>query len=216
MSATDFQVLFERSPCSYLVLRPDLTILAVSDAYLRATKTTREDLIGQNLFEAFPDDPSDPEATGAANLRASMREVLLHKRPHRMPVQRYPIRQRASSQNQAFEERYWNPLNVPVLNAAGEVEFIFHHVEDVTELVRLKHEKLARDRDLTEMSAQSERYVQLLDSAPDATVIVSDDGRIRLVNVQAEKMFGYSRRELIDQRSRFCCQSGFVPDMGCI
>jgi PAS domain-containing protein len=58
----DFRLLFESAPSLYLVLSPDLTIVAVSDAYLRATLTTRESLLGCALFEAFPDNPDDPSA----------------------------------------------------------------------------------------------------------------------------------------------------------
>ena len=43
-----------------------------------------------------------------------------------------------------------------------------------------------------------EPYSQLLDTAPDAMVVVGNDGRIHLVNVQTEKMFGYARSELVD------------------
>jgi PAS domain S-box-containing protein len=189
-------MLFEETPCSLLVMRPDLTIVAVSDAYLHATMTRRADIVGRKVFDVFPDDPADPEATAASSARASFREVLLHKRPHRMSVLRYPI-PRPPFDSGAFEERYWNMINTPVLSGDGQVAYIVHHVEDVTELVRLKHEKVVQDRSLTAIAAQSARYEELIDSAPDATVIVSEDGQIRLVNVQAEKMFGYSRAELV-------------------
>jgi len=53
----DFRLLFEGAPGRYLVLTPDLKIVAVSEAYLRATRTQRAAIIGRALFEAFPDDP---------------------------------------------------------------------------------------------------------------------------------------------------------------
>src|SRR5205807_352567 len=47
---------------------------------------------------------------------------------------------------------------------------------------------------------QEQRTKELLDSAPDAIIIVNRDGRIVLVNSQTEKLFGYSRQELLDQK----------------
>ena len=64
----DFRRLFESAPGLYLVLAPDLRIVAASDAYLRATMTHREDILGRGLFEVFPDNPDDPAATGVRNL----------------------------------------------------------------------------------------------------------------------------------------------------
>ena len=65
-SNPDFKALFESAPGLFLVLKPDLTIVAVSDAYLAATMTRREDILGRGLFDVFPDNPDDPAATGVA------------------------------------------------------------------------------------------------------------------------------------------------------
>ena len=43
------------------------------------------------------------------------------------------------------------------------------------------------------------RFTALLEAAPDAMICVSQDGRIALVNAQAERLFGYTRDELIGQ-----------------
>jgi PAS domain S-box-containing protein len=133
----DFRALFESAPGSYLVLTPELTIVAVSDAYLRATMTQRDEILGRRLFEVFPDNPDDPSATGVASLRASLDRVLQHGAPDTMAVQKYDIR-RPESEGGGFEERYWSPVNSPVLGAHGEVTYLIHRVEDVTEFVRLK------------------------------------------------------------------------------
>ena len=67
--ASDFRALFEGSPNLYLVLDPDLKIVAVSDAYCRATKTERPAILGRGIFDVFPDNPADLKATGVSNLR---------------------------------------------------------------------------------------------------------------------------------------------------
>lgn len=126
--------MFEFAPDAYLLLAPDaprFTMVAANAARLRATLTKREAVIGRPLFEVFPDNPADPAATGVRNLRASLYEVLRTKQAHRMPVQKYDIRK----PNGDFEERYWEPLNSPVLDERGELIYIIHRVEDVTERV---------------------------------------------------------------------------------
>jgi signal transduction histidine kinase/CheY-like chemotaxis protein len=130
----DFQVLFAESPEVLLVLRPDsprFTMVAATNARLRATHTTRDSL-GRGLFEVFPDNPDDPEVTGTSNLRASLERVLATRQPDTMAVQKYDIR----GADGRFETKYWSPKNLPVLSPQGEVEYILHRVEDVTELVR--------------------------------------------------------------------------------
>ena len=51
--------------------------------------------------------------------------------------------------------------------------------------------------DITERKRNERRFRALLESAPDAMVIVNQQGSITLVNSQAEKMFGYSREEML-------------------
>ncbi len=106
-SAPDFRTLFESVPGLYLVLTPDLTIVGASDAYLNATMTRRQEIVGRGLFEVFPDNPDDPNATGVANLRASLERVLTHRCPDAMAVQKYDVR-RPESQGGGFQERYWS------------------------------------------------------------------------------------------------------------
>jgi signal transduction histidine kinase/ActR/RegA family two-component response regulator len=141
----DFRLMFESAPGQYLVLSPDLTIIAVSDAYLRATMTKRAEILGRQLFDVFPDNPDDTTATGVSNLRASLLRVLEERRPDAMAVQKYDIR-RPESENGGFEERYWSPINSPVFGTDGRIAYIIHRVEDVTEFVRLRRQGSEQSR----------------------------------------------------------------------
>ncbi|MGC1581573.1 MAG: hypothetical protein WA766_08825, partial [Candidatus Acidiferrales bacterium] len=121
----DFRALFESAPGLYLVLTPSLQIVAVSDAYLRATLTKREAIVGRGVFDVFPDNPDDPAADGVSNLRSSLSRVLLRKLPDAMPVQKYDIR-KPESEGGGFEERHWKPVNSPVFGPDNEVAYILH------------------------------------------------------------------------------------------
>jgi signal transduction histidine kinase len=139
----DFRVLFEALPEKYLVIDRNLVIVAVSDAYLRATLTERDDMVGRPLFEVFPDNPDDPATEGARNLKASLTRVLRERTRDSMPVQKYDIPLPAEAGG-GFEERFWTVSNSPVLAPDGSVASIVHAVEDVTEYMRRQLEDPAR------------------------------------------------------------------------
>src|SRR6185437_4787384 len=152
MEIDDFRRLFYSVPSPYLVLAPDLTIVEANDSYLRATMTVRESIIGRHLFEVFPGKPGEPGATGVRNLNASLQRVLAERRPDAMAVQRYDIRRPDGS----FEERHWSPLNVPTFDETGRLAFIIHHVEDVTEYVRLQRAGVAQTREVAALRHRAE------------------------------------------------------------
>ena len=153
-SAPDFRALFESAPGLYLVLTPALTIVAVSDAYLTATMTKREEILGHGLFEIFPDNPDDPNATGVRNLKASLDRVLTNRVPDTMAVQRYDIR-RPESEGGRYEERHWSPVNTPVFAVNGKIAYLIQRMEDVTEFVRRKQAGSEQDRSNEELRTRA-------------------------------------------------------------
>ncbi|MCE0499328.1 MAG: ATP-binding protein [Methylacidiphilales bacterium] len=154
-SPGDFQILFESAPGLNLILRPDLTIVAVSEAYLRATKTHRKEIVGRGIFEVFPDNPDDPNADGVRNLRASLNRVLATRAPDTMPVQKYDIRL-PEEEGGGFVERFWSPINTPAFDAGGKLIYIIHRVEDVTEFVRLKQQGSEQSRMTEELRSRAQ------------------------------------------------------------
>ena len=131
-ASVDFRALFESAPGLFLALTPGLSIVAASDEYLNATMTRREEILGRGVFEVFPDNPEDAHADGTSNLRASLARVRATRAPDTMAVQKYDVR----GPDGSFQAKYWSPKNVPVLSPTGELRYILHRVEDVTDLVR--------------------------------------------------------------------------------
>lgn len=132
---------------------PEFTIVAASDAYLRATMTRRADILGRGVFEIFPNNPEDTEANGVENLRASLLHVIWNRVPHAMLLQKYDVR-RPKDQGGEFEERYWSPVNTPVFGVDGQIKYLLHRIEDVTAFVRLEE---GRQRD---QEAAEERHIE--------------------------------------------------------
>lgn len=164
-----FRQIFEASPTPLTVLAPpDWTIVAVNDARLELTGSIREDLIGRKLFELYPEDPNDPEASGMRNVSASFDRVLATKAPDTMAVQRYSVRGPTGE----FVERWWSPLNSPVLDGQGEVALIIHQVEEVTDIVRMRGEAEAADQ----LARDQQQVIARLQSAEAA--LRRNEGRL--------------------------------------
>ena len=106
------------------------------------------------MFEAFPDNPKDTQATGVGNLRASLERVVRTLRPDTMPIQKYDIR---APEGGGFVERFWTPVNSPVFGPDGRLTYIVHGVEDVTEFVRLQQKREEEGHLTDDLRHQTER-----------------------------------------------------------
>ena len=194
----DFRALFEAAPGLYLILDPDLAIMGASEAYLAATMTRRDDIVGRDLFDVFPDNPDDPAATGVSNLAASLDRVIRSKRPDAMAIQKYDVRR----PDGVFEERRWGPLNRPVLDASGNVQWIIHCVQDPTDLLRLEQEQAQA----ITLAVEQQRVVDQLRAANEA--LAENEAALRA----SEARFRALADELKSQEARLSSILLTVPD----
>ena len=81
-------------------------------------------------------------------------------------------------------------VELPRMSRVEEIDVLSRVLEDASTALR---------NHLTELMRAEERFRQIFEAAPSAMVMVSEDGRIVLANVQVEKVFGYGRAELVGQ-----------------
>ncbi|MCX5071902.1 PP2C family protein-serine/threonine phosphatase [Streptomyces sp. NPDC054949] len=129
----DYAAVFQTLPGMVALLSPDLVFLDANEEFLRTSGRTREQVVGGYLFDAFPDNPNDVGASGVRNLHASLRRVLATGERDTMALQRYDVE--STERPGEWQERYWSPVNAPVLDSDGRVVLIVHRVAEVTELI---------------------------------------------------------------------------------
>jgi hypothetical protein len=116
----------------YLVVDLDLRIRAVNAAYAGVTGRSTRALVGERLFDAFPDNPAEPGADGVANLSTSLDRVFTNGKRHWMGVQRYDVPDVRDPS--VFVYKVWAPLNSPI-RVRGETLAVLHHIQDVTHVL---------------------------------------------------------------------------------
>jgi PAS domain S-box-containing protein len=146
---------------------------------------TLEEVVGKNFFDLqYPDET-------AARLQQQIQEVfatgsrITDETPYTSPT---------------GSVGYYEYIFSPIIGAAGTIDFVAGTTRDIT--VRKDSE-----RHLKQMEA---RYRGLLEAAPDAVVVVDEAGAIVLLNVQAEKQFGYSRDALVGKKVKSIIPEGFA------
>ncbi len=129
----DFKALFDASPNPYMLLDRDLRYVAANRAYLRATASRLEDLLGRRIEDAFPHDPHDPNNENTRRLLASFAKVFATGEPDVLPVIPYRILV-TKPEGPLYEEHYWSATHTPIRDETGKVAFILQHTMRVTDL----------------------------------------------------------------------------------
>ena len=139
--------MFETLPDAYLVLSPELTILAASPLYLRLSHTKQQDILGRSIFEVFP---RRLDTDGIPVVQASLNRVKETLLPHQMEIIRYDLPD--TSHPGELIERYWSTSHTPVLNEDSSLWYIIHRTDDITGQVKAR-----------QMMAETHQVVQTTD-----------------------------------------------------
>lgn len=165
-----------------LLLSPALDILAASDSYLKAVNLARKDLVGRNVRQVLADSP------GLMRLAASIETAAQMRQPHRTAMEMFliPI---ADSRR---EERRFEMINSPVV-IGGEVRWILHSIVEPTH-----PQPVTRSlSDVTSSLEEAEALLQsILQTVPDAMIVIDERGLIESLSTTAERLFGYTRDEV--------------------
>lgn len=186
---------FETLPHPYLILSKELYILTASNTYLQLTGKMRAELLEKHLFDVFPKKPDWASEEGG--IVFSLEQVLKTGKPHQLPVTRFDT----PNQSGILQERYWDTAHTPVLDPDGDICYIIHHTQDVTEKViaeRNLNISLEKEKAAAAKAGQlSQQMEKLFDEIPaQIAIFTGPDLVYEFINPLYEKEFFPGRKIL--------------------
>jgi two-component system sensor kinase FixL len=195
----DFRAVFECLPGHYMVLNPELRIVAASGTYVQAIQMSREEIVGRPLPEIFSGAPNDSSLANAVRKSTeSFHRVLRNRASDAITVVVNDVRPEERDRSGG---RSWNVLNSPVLAADGSVGWIIHRAEQGMGSVRCEKET-EKVHALADELDQSERWgreragelAALLDAIPAPVFIAHDPECVTITgNRAAEELLRLPR-----------------------
>ncbi len=126
--ATEVQC--QQSGAGALLLDGDLRIRGLNETYEGLAMRRRDELLGEYLFDVFPDDPDDPQASGSSQVAASV-ESAMRRGSDTMPIVRYDITSPAHPD--VFLPRLWTCTNTAVDDGHEQIA-VLQRVDEIVSL----------------------------------------------------------------------------------
>jgi PAS domain S-box-containing protein len=162
MSKLIHKAVFEGMPNAAMILNTDLVYVDANEAYCQAVQRTMPELIGNYIFDVFPDTPERISEVKAVFDRTLGGETTrLDAQPYQMILP-----------DGTVEERIWQISQFPVRCEEGHIQFMVQRAEDITE-----QEKLRKQRDLVtaELNHRVRNALAVVQSIADQTGLYSPD-----------------------------------------
>lgn len=173
-----------------VVLDRNLRVRGVNAAYEQVSLQTRDVLVGQEVFVAFPDNPREP--TGRTQLVSSLERVLSRSERHHLGFLRYDI---ASPENpDVYLPRVWSAVNSPILDQ-GRAVGVLEQVEDVTSLA------LSTATEVAEGDESINRLAVALASATATLAALREDNSQLEAGLASSRVIGVAIGKLMCQNS---------------
>ncbi|MFP7570180.1 sensor histidine kinase [Marivita sp. S2033] len=123
----DFEAIFNQSPAPKMVLDDKLIFVEANDAYLRMTGRTRDEVIGQYAFDAFPESEERVESMKAVFMATlEGEEITLSEVPYRI------------LKNGVVTEAWWTFRHSRVEDKSKSRRYITQYGENVTEAMKMR------------------------------------------------------------------------------
>ncbi len=190
-----YKDIFYNSEATMLIIsidKPSYTIIDVNNAYLKATNTTRESLIGTSVFGAFPANPTDEESKNIERTIFSFDEAIRSKKPHTMSNYRYDIPIPGTTE---FEERWWTTTNTPVLDDDGNVAYFIHSPINVTELNKVTQREQAGVEALKQQ--QQQLYSTFMQAPVGIAILKGPKFVVDMINPPISELYGQTAGEMM-------------------
>lgn len=182
----DYERIFDSLPILQMLMLPNppkYTIVAANQLFLKTSMKTLDQILGRGVFEVFPVNPNDPNTQAINNWHQSLFRTLKNRIPDKMSIQKYNIR-RSDQDGDEFEERFWNPINIPILDDNGEIKYILLRSEDVTELVHTQPQAFVQNKDTGEWEYKFLDYAKELQTANEKLSIQDENLKIMIGDLQ--------------------------------